>query len=346
MATEISKEAPVARADDIAAGVAWMVVTGLFFVCVTGIVRYLGSNLPAAEGAFIRYAVGLLLVSPALVSALRRHMSPKVWALYGVRGAVHGVAVILWFYAMARIPMAEVTALGYTAPIFVTIGAALFLGERLRARRIIAVLIGLAGVLIILRPGFQEIGAGQIAQLVAAPLFAASFIIAKLLTSEARPTEIVAMLSLGCTLMLLPFALAEWRDPTWEEVFWLTMTAICATAGHYTLTKAYQCAPITVTQPVSFLQLVWATLLGVVMFAEPVDAFIVAGAAIIVGSAWYIARREMLAKRRVDTPAVGSPDVPTAPPDGPTDAAPDAAPDAATNAPVAASADARRSRGA
>lgn len=297
---EIMREpaaAPAARAENVAAGVAWMLVTGLLFVVMTGVVRYLGSDLPAAQGAFIRYAIGLALVSPALIGALRRRMSAKAWRLYAGRGLVHGIAVILWFYAMARIPVAEVTALGYTSPIFVTIGAAIFLGERLRARRIVAILIGLAGVLIILRPGFQEVGSGQLAQVIAAPLFAASFIFAKILTNHARPAEIVAMLSLACTATLLPFALWDWRDPTWDEVGWLTLVAILATSGHYTLTKAYQCAPITVTQPVTFLQIVWATALGAIFFAEPVDAWIVAGAAVIVASAWYIARREMLVKR-------------------------------------------------
>ena len=284
--------------ENIPAGVAWMLVTGLLFVAVTGIVRYLGSDLPAAEGAFIRYAIGLLMISPALLSFFRRKASARTWTLYSMRGLVHGIAVSLWFYAMARIPVAEVTAIGYSSPIFVTIGAALFLGERLRLRRIVAVLIGLVGVLIILRPGFQEIGPGQLAQLTAAPLFAASFLLAKKLTDEADSAEIVAMLSLGCTIVLLPMALADWRDPTWEEIGWLALTALCATAGHYTLTRAYACAPITVTQPITFLQIVWATILGVVAFGEPADIFITAGAAVIVGSAWYIARREMQLKRR------------------------------------------------
>ncbi|MEM7546380.1 MAG: DMT family transporter [Pseudomonadota bacterium] len=299
---------PVAAAarENVPAGIAWMLLTGLLFVAVTGIVRYLGSDLPAAEGAFIRYAVGLVMISPALIGVFRRRISARVWGYYGMRGAVHGIAVMLWFYAMARIPVAEVTALGYTSPIFVTIGAALFLGERLRARRIIAILIGLAGVLLILRPGFQEIGPGQIAQLLAAPLFAASFIFAKILTEHAKSAEIVAMLSVGCTVMLFPFALAEWRDPTWEEFFWLSLTALCATCGHYTLTRAYRCAPITVTQPVTFLQIVWATILGAVMFGEAVDIWIVAGAGVIVGSAWYIARREMKAKRQAAVPAGGA----------------------------------------
>ena len=109
------------------------------------------------------------------------------------------------------------------------------------------------------------------------------------------------MLSLGCTVVIFPFALAEWRDPTWEEIFWLGLTAFCATLGHYTLTRAYAAAPITVTQPVTFLQIVWATILGVVAFGELADAFIMVGAAVIVGSAWYIARREMAAARSTET---------------------------------------------
>ncbi|MEM7269896.1 MAG: DMT family transporter [Pseudomonadota bacterium] len=294
MAEPVSAPGAPSSRTNVPVAVAWMLVTGFLFVAVTGIVRYLGSDMPAAEGAFIRYAIGLAMISPALIGMIRRGAAPGSMKLYALRGIVHGFGVLLWFYAMARIPIAEVTAIGYSSPIFVTIGAALFLGERLRARRIAAVVFGLIGVLIILRPGFQEIGPGQLAQLIAAPLFAASFLIAKRLTDIASSAEIVAMLSVGCTLLLLPFALVEWRDPTWEELFWLTLTAACATAGHYTLTRAYAAAPITVTQPITFLQIVWATLLGAVMFAEPVDAYIMAGAAVIVASAWYIARREMV----------------------------------------------------
>jgi drug/metabolite transporter (DMT)-like permease len=284
-------------ADNVTEGVIWMLLSGLLFLAMTGTVRHLGSSLPAAEAGFIRYAIGLALVSPALYGALRRRMPGKTWALYGVRGLVHGGSVLLWFYAMARIPVAEVTALGYTSPIFVTIGAALFLGERIRARRVMAVVFGLIGVLIILRPGFQEIGDGQMAQVLATPLFAISFLIAKRLTDTARPVEIVAMLSLACTVVLAPMAWAVWRTPTLTELAWLTVTAICATLGHWCLTRAYRAAPISVTQPVSFLQIVWATALGYFVFGEAVDIWVVAGAGVIITAATYIARREMMAAR-------------------------------------------------
>ena len=105
------------------------------------------------------------------------------------------------------------------------------------------------------------------------------------------------MLTVFCTLVLLPGALLEWRTPTQTELFWLFLTAVFATGGHYTLTRAFEAAPITVTQPVSFLQLVWATVLGMTMFGEAPDPWILAGGAIIIAAATYISRREALAAR-------------------------------------------------
>jgi len=287
---------------DISAGIGWMVLTGILFVCVTGIVRYLGSDMPPIEAAFIRYAIGLLLVLPVLLRLARNLPGKDDMKLYIGRGMVHGVAVMLWFYAMARVPIAEVTAIGYVAPIFVTIGAAMFLGERLHLRRIAGVLAGFIGTLIIIRPGFEEVNTGQLAQFAAAPLFAASFILAKKLTDRADPGVIVAMLSLVCTLVLLPGALLQWRPPTWEELFWLTLTAIIATAGHYTLTRAFRAAPITVTQPFSFLQLLWAVLLGIAVFDEQLDVYVMLGGALIVVAVTYISHREAVAARQPVTP--------------------------------------------
>jgi drug/metabolite transporter (DMT)-like permease len=283
-------------------GIGWMLLTTVLFVCVTGIVRYLGSDIPAVEAAFIRYAIGLALVLPALLPLVRQWPRAALMKVFIARGIVHGIAVMLWFYAMARVPIAEVTALGYTAPIFVTLGAAYFFGEKLHVRRIMAVVIGFVGAMIILRPGFQEISSGQLAQLTAAPLFAASFLLAKALTREFSAVQIVAMLSLFCTCMLLPGALLQWRDPTLEEVLWLSLVAAFATAGHYALTRAFAAAPLTVTQPVGFLQLVWAAALGILVFGEALDPFVFLGGGIVVAAVSYISHREAVAARRMRTP--------------------------------------------
>ncbi len=275
-----------------------MVLSTLLFVGVTGIVRYLGSDIPAVQAAFIRYLIGCCIVLPVLVPLIRVRPGRKTLTLYLLRGLVHGGGVMLWFYAMARIPIAEVTAIGYTMPLFVTLGAWLFFHEKLHARRIVALFIGLAGALIILRPGFREIQVGALAQLMAAPLFACSYLIAKRLTLTEQPSAIVGMLSIFCTLTLLPGAIATWRDPTLHEVFWLGMTALFATAGHYTLTRAFKAAPLTVTQPIGFIQLVWAALLGMLAFGEPLDPVVFFGGGIVVAAATFISHREMLAARR------------------------------------------------
>ncbi len=275
-----------------ARGIGWMLVTGVFFVGVTGIVRHLGTDMEPVQAAFIRYVLGLAMLSPLLFRAKRVPIVSKRMGLYAVRGIVHGAGVMLWFYAMARIPIAEVTALGFTAPILTTVGAALFLGERLQIRRIGGVLVAFGGAMVILRPGVEAIQMGALAQLAAAPLFAASFLLAKKLTETDSSASIVAYLSIFVTLALLPAALMVWRTPTWEELGWLTVVAALATTGHFTLTLAFKATEITVTQPFSFLQLVWAAAIGFYAFGETPDTWTIVGGALIVGSATYIAHRE------------------------------------------------------
>lgn len=284
-------------------GIAWMVLTSFLFVGMTGIIRHLGSDMPAVETAFIRYFLGSLLILPMVIRHWPGIPNKRETRFYILRGIFHGGGVILWFYAMARIPIAEVTAIGYVSPIFVTIGAALFLGERMHFRRIAGVFAGFLGALIILRPGFQEINLGQLAQLCAAPLFAVSFLIAKKLTGTQSSSMIVGMLSIGCTIALLPGAILQWRTPTTYELSWLAFAAVIATAGHYTLTRAFQAAPITLTQPLGFLQLVWAAILGVLVFGEPLDPFVMLGGAVIVAAATYISHRELQVSRKQQTPS-------------------------------------------
>lgn len=269
-----------------------MLLTGLLFVAVTGVVRHLGTDMNPMQAVFIRYAFGIVLITPVLLRMFAAGVRPSRLGLHMLRGVAHGTAVMLWFFAMARIPIAQVTAIGFTTPIFTTMGAALFLGEVLHARRVAAIVVSFLGTLIILRPGAVSIEPGAFAQLAAAPLFACSFLIAKKLTETETSASIVAYMSLFVTLALLVPALLVWRTPTLTELGWLFVTAIFATAGHYTLTRAMQTVELTVLQPFSFLQLVWATLLGFYAFSEVPDVWTLAGGAVIIASVTYIAHRE------------------------------------------------------
>ncbi len=284
-------------------GIFWMAVTGLCFVAVTALVKFLGPRIPAAEQAFLRYLMGLVFLIPMWGAMRQTVLTPRLWKLFWLRGLVHTGGVALWFYAMTRIPIAEVTAMNYLNPVYVTILAVLFLGERLAARRILAIAAAFIGALLILRPGFRELDPGHVAMLATAFCFAMSYLLAKIFSGEVSAAVVVSMLSVTVTIGLAPLALAVWVWPQPMELAILFAVACFATAGHYTMTLAFAAAPITVTQPVTFLQLVWSVALGAMFFAEPADPWVIAGGTLILGAVVFITWREAVLKKAV-TPVV------------------------------------------
>ena len=279
-----------------------MFAAGLSFVVMTALVKSLGSTMDPIQAAFLRYVLGLVFLLPALRLILTTHLSKRDLALFGLRGVIHGGAVMLWFYAMTQIPLAEVTAMNYMTPVYVTLGAALFLGEKLAFRRIAAILVALVGVLIILRPGFREVSPGHVAMLGTALTLGGSYLLAKLLVRDIPPSVVVAHLSIWVTLALIPFAIAVWSPPSLRDIGVLFLVASFATAGHYFMTLALQAAPVAVTQPVTFLQLIWATVLGALVFSEPIDIWVVAGGTLILAAVSFISWREAVLNRRELTP--------------------------------------------
>ena len=149
-------------------GLGWMIVTRLCFVGVQATVKAVGNAVPAPQVAFLRFVLGIVFPLPALEPSRAARRSRTDWRDFILRTALHSAGVILWFYAMARIPQAEITAMNYLAPVVVTLGAALFLGEGLAARHIEAVVVAFAGTLVILRPGLRELDPGHLAMLGAA----------------------------------------------------------------------------------------------------------------------------------------------------------------------------------
>lgn len=274
-----------------------MLASGLCFVGVTGVVRYLGTDLPAAQSAFLRFGWGAVFLLPALITVARAGMARGVMRLHLMRGALHIAAVVCWFYAMARIPLAEVTAIGYLNPVLLTLGMAVFMGEKLAFRRLAAIVVALLGALIVLRPGLREVTQGHLSQVGAACFFAGSYLFAKKLSGMVSAGQAVAVLSLIVTIGLAPLAWLVWVPVTAVQIGWLAVVAACATAGHYCMSRAFALAPVAVTQPVVFLQLVWATLLGRIVFGEAVDPFVLLGGGVIVASVSYITWREATLRR-------------------------------------------------
>lgn len=284
-------------------GIGWMLLAGLSFVGVNGTVRWIGTSLPAAEGAFLRFIFGLVILLPVLGPALKVGFPRRIWGLFVLRGGLHSVAVILWFYAMANITVAEVTAIGYLNPIVVTLGAALLMGERLSWRRTLAIVVALLGAMIVLRPGLRALEPGHLSQIAASVIFGSSYLVAKRLSEEVPAAVVVAMMSLVVSLGLAPVALSVWVTPSLTQALVLASTAAFATFGHYAMTRAFTAAPLTVTQPVVFLQLIWASLLGALVFHEPVDIWVLVGGALMIGAISYITWREARLRRGATPPA-------------------------------------------
>lgn len=285
-------------------GILWMVITTILFVGVTATVRYLEGEVPAPQAAFLRYAIGTLMLAPSLITLTKFKPDRSLFNKFVLRGFVHSIGVTLWFYAMSVMPVAEVTAIGFLTYIFVSIGASIFLKEKLHKHRLSAILISFIGALIILRPGFKVIESGQLGMLIATMVFTASYLIAKVVSKERTSSEIVAMLSIFTTIFLIPSAIYSWEPLSLEALLILSFTALIATLGHITMTKAIKAAPMVVTQPVLFLQLVWASMVGLFIFDEEFDLFVIIGGTVIMLCVCYVSYREHILGKKITSEAL------------------------------------------
>lgn len=285
-------------------GILWMVITTILFVGVTATVRYLEGEVPAPQAAFLRYAIGTVMLAPSLITLTKFKPNRSLFNKFVLRGFVHSIGVTLWFYAMSVMPVAEVTAIGFLTYIFVSIGASIFLKEKLHKHRLSAILISFIGALIILRPGFKVIESGQLGMLIATMVFTASYLIAKVVSKERTSSEIVAMLSIFTTIFLIPSAIYSWEPLSLEALLILSFTALIATLGHITMTKAIKAAPMVVTQPILFLQLVWASMVGLFIFDEEFDLFVIIGGTVIMLCVCYVSYREHILGKKITSEAL------------------------------------------
>lgn len=285
-------------------GILWMVLTTILFVGVTATVRYLEGEVPAPQAAFLRYAIGTLFLIPSLISLTKIKPDKPLLQKFVLRGLVHSIGVTLWFYAMSVMPVAEVTAIGFLTYIFVSIGASIFLKEKLHRHRLAAILISFIGALIVLRPGFKVIESGQLGMLMATVVFTVSYLIAKIVSKERSSSEIVAMLSIFTTIFLIPSAIYSWEPLSIKAFLILSFTALIATVGHITMTKAIKAAPMVVTQPILFLQLVWASMVGLFIFNEKFDPFVILGGTIIMLCVCYVSYREHILGKKITSDAL------------------------------------------
>ncbi len=277
----------------------WAALAGFLFVSLNTVARSLAIAVGSFETQFLRYGFGMLLFLPwVFKNGLASYRPTQIKGQF-TRGAIHTIGLLLWFYALPKLPIADTTAIGFLGPIFIMIGAAWFLKEKMHLDRWIASLLGFAGVLIVVGPHLGGTGGWyNLAMIASGPMFAASFLITKALTKYETTRVIVFWQSLTVTIFTLPLALFEWTSPTPTQWLLFVVCGALGSLGHLCLTKAFRSADISATQALKFLELIWAAVWGWLVFSDvPTQTTLIGGAVICTATVW-IARRE--AKRHTD----------------------------------------------
>ena len=281
------------RLDGNSRALLWSVSAGLLFVVLNTLMRGLSIALDPFQTQFLRYVMGLAVMLPLVARSGFLAYKPKnIGGQFG-RGAVHTVGLCLWFIAIPHLTIADTTAIGFTTPIFIMLGAVLLFKERMRWERWLAAAIGFTGVLIVVAPKLSANGGVySLLMLASSPVFAASFLITKALTRYERPEVIVVWQSITVTLFSLPLALLHWQMPSAAQWLLFVLCGVLGSAGHYCLTRSYIAADISASQSIKFLDLVWATLIGWVVFGDSTSQWTLIGGIVICASTIWIARRE------------------------------------------------------
>jgi drug/metabolite transporter (DMT)-like permease len=207
--------------------------------------------------------------------------------------------MLAWFYALSAIPIGEVTAISFLAPVFGTLGAIFLLGEKVRLRRWTAIMVGFLGAMIILRPGLAPLGVGQVCALFNAMSIGLVAIMIKQLTAGDDPDKIVYLTNLMLTPLSLVPALFVWTWPTLDAVVPVLGLGVTAVLGHVALVRGYAATDASLAMTFEFSRLPFAVAIAYLAFGETIDAWTWAGAGVIFAASVYIVRREaQLARQR------------------------------------------------
>lgn len=263
---------------------AWMAVALASFTLVAIAGREAARGIGTLDMMFYRSAVSLLGVAAwaAVRGELRGMLPTQRLPLHVTRGAVHCIAQFSWLHALTLLPLAQLFALEFTAPLWVALIAPLMLGERLTMTRALAALIGFAGTMVVLRPGQLHIGQGEALALIAALGFALSMMCTKLLTSTEPAMRIMLSMFLVQTVICAVLTAGRAIVPDSATFGWILVLSACGFSAHYALVRAFSLADSIIVAPMDFLRLPLIAAVGIALYAEPIDPLVMAGGGIVV----------------------------------------------------------------
>ncbi len=270
-----------------------MALAAVAMVVMHALVRHVADELHPFQIAFFRNLFGLAFVLPFLVPAGLAQLRPRRPGLLLLRGVTDAGAMTMFFTALSLAPLATVTALSFTAPLFATVLAVPILREVVGLRRALSVVAGFAGALIVLRPGAEGlVDAGALLTLTSACFWGLALCLIKLLSRTETSVAITFYAASALIPVTFVAALPVWQTPSPQTFGWLVTMGALGTIGQLGISQAMRLADATVVIPLDFTRLLWAALLGLVLFAEVPDLATVVGGSIIFASVVYIAYRE------------------------------------------------------
>ena len=295
----VVRKAP-ARADRPFKGIALMLVSTIFLGTSDVTAKYLSATLPSIEIAWIRFLVFALIMTPAMMPGSPLYaLQTNRLGLHLLRGAALLGSSLFFISGLRFLPIAEASATGFVAPLFVTALSIVFLGEKVGMRRWFATALGLIGVLIILRPGTGAFHLAAFFPVISAACWAGTLILTRMMSGREAVVTTMAYSSLTGLAILTAMVPFVWVTPSWTAIALGIFIGVASTAGQWIVVLAYRYGDASVLAPFSYSQLLWVSILGFFIFGEVPSIWTVVGAAFIVASGLYIAHRERVRRSQL-----------------------------------------------
>lgn len=276
----------------LAGAIAWMGVALLSFTVMAVSVRELSAGMHAVEMLFIRSAFGLAIMCVVLSTTGWRVLETKRIAGHFLRNTLHFTGQVFWIFGITLLPLATVFAIEFTTPMWGAVLAVAVLGERMNRGRWVALILGFAGILVIVRPGLEGISSGALVMLACAVLFGATGVITKWLTRSDRPVAIIFYMVAMQTLFGAAASAFVWTPVEAADWPWLILMGITGLTAHYALTRALSAADASFVMPLDFLRLPLVAATGFLLYAESIEPATFLGAVLVFSGTYYSLRYE------------------------------------------------------
>lgn len=279
-------------------GIGWMVASTFVAVSTHAMIRHVAEGeMHAFEVAFFYNLFTLPIILPLIARNGAGILRTRRHGLMFVRAVLHLSSMLLFYVGLTLAPLAAASALTFLAPLFAVILAALFLREGFSSRRWIALAVGIAGMLVIVRPGPSALDSGALYFVGAASLWGAVLVIIKFMSRTESSATIISWMALMMTPLALLPALFVWTTPHWTDIAWLAAAGFLGAFAQWALTQALKTGSTNAVMPIDFLRLVWGALIGFAIFTEIPDIYTWVGGAVIFGSSMWLTWRERVAAR-------------------------------------------------